>query len=257
MRTTQRLRQMVWTSLLQLLVPALGAGAQSDFRIGLGLDQRAQLNSGESAYRYHGVGWTAGAAVDRVRPRSDFAISLSFASATLHSSISAGDVPRASVEAIEADAGYGRVVGDATSRIRWSVGAAVHDRAESSTHTYATGSNADFQFETLTIGPFVRTTIGVRRGTITNDVSMPVAGVIDFPYSDDNSNSFTHPSFAGAPSLFGVDDVLAYRVGPLDRPAFVFVYRVSYFRYALGTSRRDAHQSLSAYASFPFHPARR
>jgi hypothetical protein len=230
--------------------------AQSSWRVGLGIDTHAQRNPGESAYRYTGAGYVLDAGIDRRRPASDFAFGVSFAQATLHSSISNGDSPSASLDALTFDARYARVVGNGTARVRWSAGVDLQGRVESTTHTYADPSRAtdDFQFEALSVGPFVRTAARVGRGVLTNDASVPIVGAIDYPYSDANANgASSHMTVTGVPTLIGFDDAVSYRAGRAGQAALVFTYRLSYLRYDLGVPRRHAHESLLVYASVPFH----
>src|SRR4029077_14696378 len=89
------------------------------------------------------------------------------------------------------DARYARVIGAGDTRVRWSAGVDLQGRVESSTHSYADPSQTsdDFQFAALTLGPFVRLTLRPRVGAvINNDLCVPVAGIIDYPYSDDAAN---------------------------------------------------------------------
>ena len=236
---------------------AAACGAQNSdtwLRVGAGVDQSAIRNPAESPYRYGGEGVALSAAFGVTRSRSEFVVSLDGSTASMHSVISQSGTPHSALTAGGADFQYVWSPNARDGAIGWRFGVDVQARAEDDRHTYAVRYNStnDYGYAFAVIGPLVRTGIRLPNGTLTNGLTMPLAGWIDCPYSNRSANgSSVDVAFAVPPRLSVLDDAIRYRVGAPTSFGVSYVYRFSFVRYVLGDARISVRQSLLVVAEIP------
>ena len=129
------------------------------------------------------------------------------------------------------------------------VGAHVAAKVDVSNHRYNStfGFTDQFGFVTSGFGALVRTTRKVGRGVISNDLAVPLASWVDFPYANIKVNGDAlHLRFAGLRTLQAFDESISYWLSPSGRASVGWTYRVTYLRYHGDDVRRFARQSLMA-----------
>jgi hypothetical protein len=221
-----------------------------------GLEQSALNNPGESAFRYSGIGPAFALQYQRTLGDNTFDIALGGSFGTLRSKVTTAT---SNLTTATLRTRFVRGAPRRTGPVEWTFGADLTGHVETTQHQYAGpfGSDDVFGFLTIGAGPVVRTRYRLSHATIVNELAVPLANLVDFPYANAKMNGDqVKLSFASLDKLQAFDDAVSYRVGAPGKPSVTWTYRLSYLRYLFADARRVAHQSLSMTLDLPFKGGR-
>jgi len=130
----------------------------------------------------------------------------------------------------------------------FSLGLATALDVTQTVHHYADPARhfANFMFTSATMGPAVSWARSIRGGVANVELSSPLIGLVDHPYSDHRQgDGFDRVRVATAAELRGISGTLRY--APAERGSFgvVYAYHFDLSRYADVQPMRSASQSFS------------
>jgi hypothetical protein len=113
------------------------------------------------------------------------------------------------------------------------------------------GTKDGFDYVALTLAPTARLIFPIGGGHLAQELSIPIAGLADFPYVNGNAQRRLHLRAVTIPELLALDERLTCRVAFRHGWGIVLSYHLSILRHARYDTRRYARQGLSATLSVP------
>lgn len=108
-----------------------------------------------------------------------------------------------------------------------------------------------FWYAALTLAPTARQVIPIGGGRLTQELSVPLAGLADIPYVNSRAERSLRLRLVTIPELLALDERLTYRAATRHGWGVAWSYHLSILRHARYDTRRYARQGVSATFSAP------
>jgi hypothetical protein len=231
------------------------SAARGSVGITLGAAHLAQSVPAISPYRYAGPGFLLGLSWQRTGVRSVIEVRLGGTYARLLSSIDSTPRPHDEIGLATIAVSHLRRINPLSStRVATFLGLRADGTGNFDSHSYGPyypTVTDGYDYVAFTIAPASRIVIPLGPGTLTQELSVPLAGFADFPWANGSAQRSLRLRAVTIPDLLAFDERLSWQAMTSRRWRLTWAWHLAYLRHTGSATRRYARQDLTATLSTP------